>query len=134
MAFISNAAVCGATLRALADRCDIAAWWRAQAVNLTAAAPRRMPNLGWGPWLRAPEWATRDMLVSATAALHRAADTAGVLAPHRAQHTTLATLRTTGTSYRLLDRLYQQHGIRLELPYLDDRVVEAALAVRPHER
>ncbi|MGH3693837.1 MAG: asparagine synthase-related protein [Pseudonocardiaceae bacterium] len=123
-----------ATLRALADRSDIAAWWRAQAVNLTAPLPRRMPNLGWGPWLRAPEWATRDMLLTATTALQRAADTAQVLAPHRAQHTTLATLRTNGTSYRLLERLYQREGIRWELPYLDDRVVEAALAVRPHER
>lgn len=123
-----------ATLRALTDRSGIATWWRAQATTLTAPPPQRIPNLGWGPWLRAPAWATRDMLVTATAALHRAADTTHVLAPHRAQHTTLAALRANGTSYRLLDRLYRQHGIRLELPYLDDQVVEAALAVRPHER
>ncbi len=43
-------------------------------------------------------------------------------------------LRATAPAYRQAARLFGRSGIRLHLPYLDDRVVEAALAVRLHER
>jgi asparagine synthase (glutamine-hydrolysing) len=120
---------------ALADRGDLGAWWRQQAEQLTTGpVPHRTPTLGWGHPLRAPGWVTPAAAETARAVLRSAGDAAQSLATDRGQHTTLAGLRIMGPHYRLLSRVFATMGLRLELPYLDDRVIEAGLAVRLHER
>ncbi|MEU7670190.1 asparagine synthase-related protein [Streptomyces huasconensis] len=115
---------------------DIAQWWRDQASGLTGAAlPSRFPPLEWGfvP-LRSQAWVSDEAVSAAQAALRRAADMAQPLAADRGQHQFLQALRTNGPAYGQMVRVFAESGIQLQLPYLDDRTVEAALAVRLDER
>ncbi len=124
-----------ATVSALAHGGDLSAWWHQQAQQLsTGPLPRRTPALDWGYPLRAPSWVTPTALDAARAVLHATDEQAQPLAGDRGQHSALAVLRMMGPAYRQLSRVFATSGLRLELPYLDDRVIEAALAVRAHER
>ncbi|MEU9338860.1 asparagine synthase-related protein [Streptomyces sp. NPDC048290] len=119
----------------LADRGDLADWWTDAANGLTGPPPRpSAPLLGWGLPLRAPAWLTADALASARRTFHTVAESVRPLAADRAGHLTLAAIRTSAPQYRLLARLHEANGVPLRLPFLDDRVVEAALAVRPEDR
>ncbi|MES4907515.1 MULTISPECIES: asparagine synthase-related protein [unclassified Streptomyces] len=113
-----------------------AQWWLTQAERLTSPAPpRRAPALGWGLTpLRAPAWATDDAVAAAREALRATAEHAAPYAEDRGQHQYLTALRITAPAYRQVSRLFAGAGVALHQPYLDDRVVEAALAVRLHER
>lgn len=101
-----------------------------------AAGPlrRRAPELGWSRPLRAPVWVTPAAVDATRAVLHSTGDQARPLAADRGHHATLAVLGTMGMHYRQLARLFGTAGPRLELPYFDDRVIEAVLAVRRYER
>jgi asparagine synthase (glutamine-hydrolysing) len=66
--------------------------------------------------------------------LHQAAATATPLAPTRGQHATLEQLRCVGYFTRHIAGIMARAGLPLASPFLDDRVVEACLAVRLHER
>ncbi|UCM91414.1 asparagine synthase-related protein [Streptomyces marincola] len=125
-----------ATIAALTDRRDLRAWWRQQADHLTGPPrARRTPDLGWGyAPLRAQEWVTPSAIEVTRGLLHSIAEQARPLAAQRAQHATLMALRIAGPGYRQLARPFARAGVRLELPYLDDRVIEAALSVRFAER
>ena len=125
-----------ATASALVRQDDLAAWWRAQANQLVDPFPsRRFPMLGWGLTpLRVPAWVAPQAVEAAREALLVTADHAQPLAVDRGQHQYLLTLRNSAAGYRLLARLFAESGIRLEMPYLDDRVMETALTVRLDER
>ncbi len=124
-----------ATLRGLADRRTYQAWLTATVDDLTAPPPARgIPNLGWGPALRLPPWATPPAVDAARTLLHEAAAGAQPLAPTRGQHATLEHLRGVGYFTRHIAGIYARAGLPLAAPFLDDRVVEACLAVRLHER
>ncbi|HET9254102.1 MAG TPA: asparagine synthase-related protein [Pseudonocardiaceae bacterium] len=124
-----------ATVAGLVRGGDVGAWWHQQARHLGAGPlPRRSPDLGWGHPLRAPGWVTPAALEITRAVLRATGDTAQPLAGDRGQHLNVAILRIMGPHYRQLCRVYATAGLRLELPYFDDRVVEAALAVRAEER
>jgi asparagine synthase (glutamine-hydrolysing) len=125
----------GATLRELADRRSYQQWLTATVDDLTAPPPARgMPNLGWGPALRLPPWATSQAADAARTLLHEAAAGAQPLAPTRGQHATLEHLRGVGYFTRHIAGIMARAGLPLAAPFLDDRVVEACLAVRLHER
>lgn len=123
-------------LAELARTDSVTDWWRDQADSLTEPAPpRRHPPLGWGLMpLRAPAWVTDGAIDAARSELRRTADSARPFAADRGQHQVLVALRATAPAYRQFSRLFDEAGIRLHQPYLDDRVVEAAMAVRLHER
>ncbi|WP_405651632.1 asparagine synthase-related protein [Streptomyces sp. RK9] len=123
-------------LTQLARAESVAQWWRAQADDLTAPPPpARLPSIGWGlAPLRAPAWTTDAAVDTARAALRATAEDARPLADDRGPHQNLAALRITSPAYRQVSRLFAAEGVRLEQPFLDDRVVEAVLSVRPHER
>ena len=124
-----------ATLRGLADRRSYQQWLTATIDDLTAPPPARgMPNLGWGPTLRLPPWATPRAADAARTLLHEAAASAQPLAPTRGQHATLEHLRSVGYFTRHLAGIMARAGLPLAAPFLDDRVVDACLAVRLHER
>ncbi|MBR8641360.1 asparagine synthase [Streptomyces tuirus] len=113
-----------------------AQWWLRQADQLTRPSPHpRAPSLSWGlSPLRAPIWVTPEAVDAARGALRQTAEHAQPFAEDRGQHQFLAALRTTAPAYRQVSRLFSEEGVQLHQPYLDDRVVEAALAVRLHER
>src|SRR5690606_5883293 len=59
------------------------------------------------------------------------------LAETRAQHATIEFLQLAGLEARLREHMVAASGhekLSIGLPYLDDQVVRAVLAVRPHER
>ncbi|MFF7632963.1 asparagine synthase-related protein [Kitasatospora sp. NPDC008050] len=114
---------------------DLGAWWRRCADDLARSTPLpRTPALGWGERIPATPWATRDAVRTTQTVFHDVADQVAPLAPDRGQHEALTALRSAGPVLRLLCRDYAAEGLPLELPYLDDRVVEAVLSVLPHER
>ncbi|MGH4010112.1 MAG: asparagine synthase-related protein [Pseudonocardiaceae bacterium] len=124
-----------ATLRGLADRRSYQQWLTATVDDLTAAPPARgMPNLGWGSALRLPPWATPHAAHAARTLLYEAAASAQPLASTRGQHATLEQLRGVGYFTRHIAGIHARAGLPLAAPFLDDRVVEACLAVRLHER
>jgi asparagine synthase (glutamine-hydrolysing) len=124
-----------ATVSGMVRRGDLGAWWHQQAHQLTTGPlPRRTPPLGWGHPLRAAGWVTPVAAEATRAVLHATGDQARPLAADRGQHVTLSILRMMGPAYRQLARVFTPAGLRLQLPYFDDRVIEAALAVRQHER
>ncbi|MDQ3760448.1 MAG: asparagine synthase-related protein [Actinomycetota bacterium] len=124
-----------ATLRELADRRSYQQWLTATVDGLTAPPPPRgMPDLGWGPALRLPPWATPQAADAARTLLSEAAASAQPLAPTRGQHATLEHLRGVGYFTRHIAGIMARAGLPLAAPFLDDRVVEACLAVRLHER
>jgi asparagine synthase (glutamine-hydrolysing) len=125
----------GASLRELADRRSYQQWLTATVDDLSAPPPARgMPNLGWGPALRLPPWATPQAADAARALLHEAAAGAQPLAPTHGQHATLEHLRGVGYFTRHIAGIMARAGLPMAAPFLDDRVVEACLAVRLHER
>jgi asparagine synthase (glutamine-hydrolysing) len=124
-----------ATLRGLTDRRSYQAWLTATVDDLTTPPPAHgMPDLGWGPALRVPPWATPHAADAARTLLHEAAASAQPLAPTRGQHATLEQLRGVGYLTRNIAGIMARAGLPLAAPFLDDRVVEACLAVRLHER
>ncbi|WP_433869053.1 asparagine synthase-related protein [Saccharopolyspora sp. CA-218241] len=109
-----------------------AAWWHAQAEQLTGPEP---PGSGWGPRpLRAPGWVTGACTDQARDALRRTAEHAAPLAADPGQHQSLLALRSAASRHRMLRQLYAGSGLDLDLPFYDDRIAEAVLAVRPQER
>ncbi|QHC23563.1 asparagine synthase [Streptomyces sp. GS7] len=114
---------------------DLGTWWRRCADALVRPAPAGpAPALGWGALLPATPWATGEAVQTTRRLFHGLAEEIAPLAPDRGQHEALTALRSAGPVLRLLRREFAVEGLRLELPYLDDRVVEAVLAIHPHER
>ncbi|MBW4719985.1 asparagine synthase-related protein [Saccharothrix obliqua] len=112
----------------------LAEWWRACADGLGCPTPRDIPDLAWGSPLPTTPWATPDVVSTARRVLRDTAAEVWPLAGDRGQHETVISVRYAGVVLRQLVRDFAAGGLRLDLPYLDDRVVEAALAVRVHER
>ncbi|WP_338599936.1 asparagine synthase-related protein [Saccharopolyspora sp. SCSIO 74807] len=124
------------TISALLSAHDVGRWWHEQADRLTEPYPdSNAPRLDWGAApVRVAPWASAEAVSTTRALLHRTARKTERLAPDRATHQLLSALRTGAPAHRRLARSYAAAGVRLELPFHDDRVVEAVLAVRPHER
>jgi asparagine synthase (glutamine-hydrolysing) len=124
-----------ASVSVLRRRVDVRTWWHRQAAQLTSGPPpRRTPDLDWSYPLRAPVWVTPAAVDTARAVLRATGDTVGPVMDDRVQDIAVSILRMMGPHYRQLCRVFGTAGLRLHLPYFDDRVIEAALAIRPHER
>ncbi|MER7708046.1 asparagine synthase-related protein [Kitasatospora sp. NPDC097605] len=95
----------------------------------------RQPLSGWGHHPKLPAWVTPDAADSARALLYDAVEReAAPHSPCAAQHEILQAVRQCGVGVRLTDRLTSRAGVTYHAPYLDDRVVEAALSVRLLDR
>lgn len=99
----------------------------------TGPLRRRTPELGWGH-PRTPVWVTPAAVDTIRVVLHSTGDQARPLVADRGHQVTLAILRMMGTHYRQRARLFATAGLDLQLPYFDDRVIEAVLAVRQDAR
>ncbi len=100
----------------------------------TAGRTPARPSVAWGPETRMPPWATPDAVDAVRSLLREAAATAEALAPQRGQHAALAGVRAGGRGVRQFDQVTSPLGLAYAAPYLDDGVLEAALAVRVAER
>ncbi|WP_055522582.1 asparagine synthase-related protein [Streptomyces graminilatus] len=125
------------TVRGLADSASYATWLRATAGRLTDPAPgpdQALLTWGWEP--RLPPWATPDAVDAVRRLLRATADRERPRPHHRdrAQHQCLDIVTRTGSGVRRLDAALSASGVACEAPYLDDRVVEAALSVRIEDR
>ncbi|MBW4718141.1 asparagine synthase-related protein [Saccharothrix obliqua] len=122
------------TIAALADRRGLDAWWRRCADELSRPLPKRAPLLDWASRMAASPWATPEAVDLCREVLRGVADEARPFAVDRGQHEAVSSLRTAGMFARQMVRTHADRGLRFEVPYLDDGVVEAALAVRTDER
>jgi asparagine synthase (glutamine-hydrolysing) len=88
-------------------------------------------SLGWGMPPQLPPWATADARHAVWAAVSSAAGEP--LSQLRGMHTTLELVHTGALAGRHIAQLAASDGVPVALPYLDDRVLEACLSVRPEE-
>ncbi|MGW0469480.1 lasso peptide isopeptide bond-forming cyclase [Streptomyces sp. NPDC003027] len=125
----------GGTLRALADSRPYATWLAESSGHLRAALPATVStSLGWGMPPRLFDWVTPDAEWTVRRALRAAAETAVPLHPDRGLHADLDQIRSCTRIIRQWDRMAARAGVPMASPFLDDRVIEACLAVRPSER
>lgn len=125
----------GETLRQLWDRGDYRDWLARAGDQLTAVPPPpETPALDWGTPPRLPPWATPDAVDAVRELIRAAARTAEPLAVGRGQHVELESLGNTSRLVRQVGQMAARAGLTLAAPYLDDRVIEAGLAVRPQDR
>ncbi|MBH1937426.1 hypothetical protein I5Q34_24685 [Streptomyces sp. AV19] len=127
-------------VRGLADRSTYDQWLTAWADGLTGAPPPSRQQLAefsvdWGTRQDMPSWATPDAVHAVRHRLCRAAS-AGTppLARQRGQHAAVLSVLAGGYGVRQLGHVMSRHGLEYAAPFLDDGVVEAALAVRVAER
>ncbi|UUU24184.1 asparagine synthase-related protein [Streptomyces sp. DSM 40750] len=124
------------TLRALADSRSYGRWLADTARDLSPVlALDGSPALGWQmlrPQL--PPWASPDAAAAVRELLRQTAIEAEPLAPTRGQHEVLWSVRNGTRLARQLTRVTSEAGLPTHYPFYDDRVVEAALSVRLHER
>ncbi|MFC8811618.1 asparagine synthase-related protein [Streptomyces olivaceus] len=127
-----------AALRQLADGRTPGQEVTAQARELQAGPLTRGGGwvTGWAGTPVMPVWASEDAVEAARVLLSAVAgDGCAPLARWREQHEVLLLARCTGTVVAQADRLTRQvAGVGLEVPFLDDAVLRAALAVHPGQR
>lgn len=124
-----------ATLRMLFDRRSYREWLADEANLLTTSPPPgHHPLNGWGHALRLPPWATREAVNAVRELVRDTTQVTEPLAPTRGGHIALLALRRSAYDFRLGEQVMARLGLRMASPYLDDRVVDACLAVRPEER
>ncbi|WP_055711019.1 lasso peptide isopeptide bond-forming cyclase [Streptomyces torulosus] len=125
----------GGTARALADSRPYRDWLRDAAGRLRDPLPSSVATgLGWGMAPRLFDWVTPEAERMARRALLRTAATAAPLHPDRGMHSDLEQIRSCARVIRQWDRMAARAGLPMASPFLDDRVIEACLAVRPSER
>ncbi|MFB4296217.1 asparagine synthase-related protein [Actinomadura sp. NTSP31] len=121
------------SVRALLNRDTFGEWLAASAGALTDPVREvgGAPAFGWGIAYRLPPWATGDAAGAARTLLRRVG-ASGVepLAPLRGQHAALQDARLCGDTIRRVDRFTSREGVAWHAPFVDDRVIEAALAIR----
>lgn len=124
------------TARALTDRATFPNWLENVAEQLNVPPPNSAkPHLSWGWPVRMPAWATSAAVKAAQYLIRgMARRMPAALASQRAQHEVLQYTRACGRAVRQLSALMDQSGTQLAAPYLDNRVIEAALSVRLDER
>lgn len=125
-----------AMARALADSRPYGTWLADAAGRLRDPMPASSAGgaLSWGMPPRLFGWATPDAERAARWALREAARDARPLHPDRGLHADLEQIRACTRILRQWDGMAARAGLPMAHPFLDDQVVEAALAVRPEER
>ncbi|MFE2831307.1 lasso peptide isopeptide bond-forming cyclase [Streptomyces mirabilis] len=125
-----------ATVRSLLDRSTFTQNLGRVAARIDAPPPPvDEPDFGWVFAPRMPAWATPDAVAAVRALLTDAAtEGPGPLDADRARHQALASLVFEGTTVRQVNTALGDTGITWDAPFLDDRVVEAALATRIDQR
>jgi asparagine synthase (glutamine-hydrolysing) len=125
-----------ATMRSLLDSATFGQ-------SLTAVAgrvgeqprPLSEPDFGWAFGSQLPPWATADAVAAVQGLLvETAAGQPRPLDEDRSRHQALASLIFEGSTIRQLNTVIARQGIAWDAPFLDDRVIEAALSARVDQR
>nr|WP_269810755.1 asparagine synthase-related protein [Kineosporia rhizophila] len=112
-------------------------WFAQSAQGLRTPADKvgNRLDFGWGASPIMPPWATGAAVEAARAAmLQVAASGQEPLSDLRAQHGSLQDVRSGAETARRTNLLSSRHGVSWHSPFYDDRVLEAALAIRFDER
>ncbi|AEH09778.1 MULTISPECIES: lasso peptide isopeptide bond-forming cyclase [Protofrankia] len=106
------------------------------AAQVTGSRPMPgLADLDWADTPRLPRWLTPHAVTLVREALEALVDSAAPpLAGTRDGHHDLLSIRTAAGATRLFCQLAAPTTVTPAAPFLDDRVIEAALAVRPEER
>jgi asparagine synthase (glutamine-hydrolysing) len=125
-----------ATLRALADRSTFADSLTRLAGRISGTpSPLAEVDFGWIPTLRMPPWSTRDAVEAVRRLLREtAAPPPEPLDRDRLRHQILASVVFEGATIRHINTALAGTRFSWEAPFLDDRVIEAALSVRVEDR
>ncbi|MDJ1135247.1 asparagine synthase-related protein [Streptomyces iconiensis] len=125
------------TVRALCDRATPAQWLAASAARITLPHAResRMP-LEWRGDSHIAPWATPRAVSTAARLVRESAALQPRVRHHTAwlQHFVVETAARSGQGIRQLSHAMTPFGVGFEAPYLDDRVLEAALSARVDDR
>ncbi|MGR6918477.1 lasso peptide isopeptide bond-forming cyclase [[Actinomadura] parvosata] len=125
----------GPMVRALADRRSYRGWLAGCLPDLRApAAPAVTDALGWGAPPRLAPWITPDAARLAAGLIAESLPDAEPLAPDRGRHADLHAIHDSCRIIRQWDHMSARAGLPLSHPFLDDRVIEACLSVRPEDR
>ncbi|GAA3006775.1 lasso peptide isopeptide bond-forming cyclase [Streptomyces fulvorobeus] len=125
----------GGTARALTDSRPYGKWLADSSGRLRDPLPTSVStSLGWGMPPRLFDWVTPDAERAAQRVLREAAANAMPLHPDRGLHADLDQIRSCTRILRQWDGMAARAGVPMASPFLDDRVIEACLAVRPSER
>ncbi|WP_037890783.1 lasso peptide isopeptide bond-forming cyclase [Streptomyces sp. NRRL S-87] len=122
-------------LRQLLDRRSYRAWLGRVARDLDAPpAPADEPLLDWSAPPRMPEWATPEAVDAVRELLRAHLPEAEPRGRGHGEHRELAAMDGISQWTRHIGQMAAPLGVTVAAPYYDDRVIEAALAVRPQER
>ena len=122
------------TIRQLADQTSYAHWLRRCAQQLTRSGTWT-PTPDWEPVLSLPTWATAEAVATVRRLFVEEANAhPRPWSPLRIQHELLSTMRLNGTINRRVSQVTSQFGVSHEAPYIDDRVIEAVMAIRLEDR
>lgn len=120
---------------ALADSRSYGTWLTDEANHLRAGrGPTVAAALGWGNAPRLFDWVTPEAHALARDALLKAAETAEPLGRTRGEHGDLEPILSCSRIIRQWEQMSARAGLPIQSPFLDDRVIEACLSVRPDER
>lgn len=124
------------TLRALTDRRPYRAWladsYRAAGEHTGAPAAPGMND--WSSPISMPPWLSSDARALIDSAVREVMDEAEPLHASMAGHADVFFVREASRLVRSTAQLGQPYQVSYEAPLLDDRIVEAALAVQRTER
>ncbi|WP_163510653.1 asparagine synthase-related protein [Fodinicola acaciae] len=121
--------------RAIKDSRPYGQWLADTARMLTQPPDLGGPEamFGWSTPMRMPPWVSPTAVDAARGALQQLSHEA--VAPDRGGHMAIHQVRQLGSSVRLASQLCgAETGLRIEAPFLDDRVLDICLAVDPAER
>ncbi|MFE0423448.1 asparagine synthase-related protein [Streptomyces sp. NPDC058953] len=111
------------------------ATWLGRSADTLLAPPDPEAEVGWEAMPHMPFWVRRDVSALAGAAIRRSAATRPVpMAPEPVQHDILRCIHLNGHIVRFANTLGERFGVSFEAPFIDDRVVTAALSVRFEDR
>ncbi len=119
------------TIRNLADQATYPQWLHRCADKLTDTT--WSPATAWENVPRMPPWATGDAVSTARRLLVDAAETRP-WSHLRIHHELLSMMRLNGHINRRASQVASRSGVSYEAPYIDDRVIEAVMALRMQDR
>ncbi|MEE6263534.1 asparagine synthase-related protein [Plantactinospora sonchi] len=122
------------TVRSLSPIEPYPRWLASRADQLTTER-RWDAEVDWEVAAKMPPWATREAVDAARRLLlDAAAERPEPLAGLPVQHEMIRLSQVNGTMIRRSSRVGEQFGVSFQAPFVDDRVLEAALSIRLADR